>query len=528
MVIGHSLGEYAALVSAGVMPFEDALIAVSARAKEMASVSLADSGKMAGVIGPYEKIEAILAQVDGYVVAANRNSRMQTVIAGSTDGVEKASEMLKDAGLRVIPLSVSHAFHSEIVAPASDPLRNVLRRLHIKGPRIPVISNVTGDLYPMGDDAEKIVDLLGKQIASPVQFVQGLESLYREGARVFVEVGPKKVLASFAEDAFEDRKDSIVALATNNPKKGPEASFGAALAYLYSVGRGRARTEPPPAPVPDISWRSGAVASSPAPAPRANATVSAAPVSAAPAPAVSVVSNQDGTFLQLGKLFAEFLDRGMQIYQGGGAAPTASRSTVSTMAAPAARQGSIVISGAGIGLPGTDHRLFDDRNFDRILAGDQFIEPIPHSERHKMVDKNVVMLVKRKDGSASLDRIDDVGQVLKLAGRRGPFDLVDDFGVPKERVEAFDVATSMAIGAGMEALRDAGIPLVRRYKKTSKGTYLPDRWMLPEPLADETGVVFASAFPGYNRFADLQKEYYEHKELERRLADHEQLRKTPA
>ncbi len=526
MVVGHSLGEYAALVAAGVMPFEDALLAVSARAKEMANVAIGDNGKMAGVIGPYEKIEAVLAKVDGYVVAANRNSRMQTVIAGSSAGIDKASEMLKDAGLRVIPLSVSHAFHSDIVAPASEPLRKVLQRLRIQGPRIPVISNVTGDLYPMGDVRDQVVDLLARQIASPVQFVQGLESLYREGVRVFVEVGPKKVLASFAEEAFEDRKDSIVALATNNPKKGPEASFGAALAYLYSVGRGRARTEAPAAPAPEVGRSVASFApAAVAPSQRVEAAPSQ-PAPASAAPGVTLVTNQDGTFLQLGKLFAEFLDRGMQIYRGDGAAAPGHLFAPQAAAAAPARQGSVVISGAGIGLPGSDHRLFDDRNFDRILAGDQFIEPIPEEQQRKMVDKNVVMLVKRKDGSASLDRIDHVEQVLKLAGRRGPFNLVEDFGVPKERSEAYDVTTAMALAAGMEALRDAGIPLVRRYKKTSKGTYLPDRWMLPEPLADETGVVFASAFPGYNRFADLQKEYYEHKELERRLEDHEQLRKT--
>jgi acyl transferase domain-containing protein len=73
-----------------------------------------------------------------------------------------------------------------------------------------------------------------------VQLVGGLETLYGEGVRVFAEVGPKKVLASFAEDCLGERGD-VVTLATNNPKKGPEASFGAALAYLYSVGRGRAR-----------------------------------------------------------------------------------------------------------------------------------------------------------------------------------------------------------------------------------------------------------------------------------------------
>ncbi|MBI5535343.1 MAG: SDR family oxidoreductase [Deltaproteobacteria bacterium] len=539
MVIGHSLGEYAALVSAGVMPLEDALIAVSARAKEMTSVSLADPGKMASIIGPYEKIEPVLKAVKGYVVAANLNSRMQTVIAGSSEGIDEASEMLRDAGLRVIQLSVSHAFHSDIVAPASEPLRKVLTRLRISPPRIPVVGNVDGELYPSGPNAqEAIVDRLAKQIASPVQFVQGLRTLYRDGVRVFVEVGPKKVLASFAEDAFDDKGD-IVALATNNPKKGPEASFGAALAYLYSVGRGRARPEPVSSPVPNVS------SGSPAPSEPSRASggsfarhaVPTQPVpAAAPAPAPAPASRPvaapvlpqagDATHLQLGKLFADFLDKGMQIYKGTAAASASAPAepSLAPSVSLSARQGSVVVTGAGIGLPGASKSLFDDRNFDRILSGEQLIEPIPADQRDRMVDKNVVMLVKRKDGSPSLDRISDASQVLKLAGRRGKFDLVDEFGIAKERAEAFDVTTSMAIAAGIEALRDAGIPMVRRYKKTSKGTYLPDRWMLPEPLADETGVIFASAFPGYNRFANLTREYFDHKQAVSRLTEFESLR----
>lgn len=218
----------------------------------MANVALGDSGKMAGVIGLYEKIPPVLEKVNGYVVAANRNSRKQTVIAGGSDAVDEASEMLRDAGLRVIPLNVSHAFHSNIVAPASEPLRRVIQGLHIKPPTVPVIANVDGKLYPQGPDShDAIIDRLARQIAAPVQFVDGLETLYELGVRVFVEVGPKKVLASFAEEAHADKGD-IVALATNNPKKGPEASFGAALAYLYSIRRGNPRREPEPARIPNV------------------------------------------------------------------------------------------------------------------------------------------------------------------------------------------------------------------------------------------------------------------------------------
>jgi len=541
MVIGHSLGEYAALVAAGVMPFADALVAVSARAREMANVSLADPGKMAGVIGPYEKIEHVLGEVKGYVVAANRNSRKQTVIAGSSAGVDEAIERLRDAGLKVIPLNVSHAFHSEIVAPASEPLRKVIEGLRISPPRLPVIANVDGEPYPSGPDARPgIIDRLARQIAAPVQFTAGLETLYREGVRVFVEVGPKKVLASFAEECLGDRED-IVALATNNPKAGPEASFGAALAYLYSIGRGRPRTEPIPDPIPEIRSAPAAEA-----LPASEATIAARPLPPQPKanvgiePAVRAAAALGNvgpahlgdtlapervaepsqpvdlaTTMELGKLFAEFLDRGIRVYRG--AQPAAgNRSAELTFApvpAPArephAAQGSVVVTGAGIGLPGD--KLFDDAGFDRILRGDQMIGAIPQPLRERMLDKNVVRLIKSEKASPTLELISDTSDVLKLAGRRGAFNLVAEYGIAEERASAYDITTSMAVAAGLEALRDAGIPLVRRYRRTSTGTFLPDRWMLPEPLADETGVIFASAFPGYNRFAELMGEYHAYK-----------------
>ena len=98
--------------------------------------------------------------------------------------------------------------------------------------------------------------------------------------------------------------------------------------------------------------------------------------------------------------------------------------------------------------------------------------------------------------------------VIKLAGRGGAFDLEKEFGVPAERVAALDRVTRLAIAAGIDALRDAGIPLVMRYKTTSKGTQLPDRWGLPEALRDDTGVIFASAFPGFDSFADEMARYY--------------------
>ena len=122
MTMGHSLGEYGALVAAGALPFEDALEAVSARGRGMTRVAVADKGKMAAVFAPLSEIERILKTVDGYVVIANINSDHQAVIGGATDAVTRAIDVLKKTGYEVSELPVSHAFHTSIVAPASGPL----------------------------------------------------------------------------------------------------------------------------------------------------------------------------------------------------------------------------------------------------------------------------------------------------------------------------------------------------------------------------------------------------------------------
>ena len=135
----------------------------------------------------------MVADVDGYVVLANVNSPHQLVIGGATAAVERAVELLLERGHRAMPLPVSHAFHTEIVAPAASRCGRCCSRLELKPPRIPVVANVDGEFYPTAEP-EAMLDILARQIASPVQFVKGLHTLYDAGARVFVETGPKRAL----------------------------------------------------------------------------------------------------------------------------------------------------------------------------------------------------------------------------------------------------------------------------------------------------------------------------------------------
>src|SRR3990172_8791788 len=226
MVIGHSLGEYAALVAAGVLTFAEALQIVSARASEMKKVSMDDNGGMAAVSPPLDRVENVLNSLTEYAVIANVNSPVQSVIGGSTLGIEKALAAFADAGFQATKIPVSHAFHTKIVAPASGPLKTVISRMSLNTPRIPVVANVTGELYPT--TRNEILEILGQQVASPVQFIKGMQTLYSNGVRAYVEVGPKRVLNALAADNLKDRSD-VTILATNHPRKGAGVSFNEAL-----------------------------------------------------------------------------------------------------------------------------------------------------------------------------------------------------------------------------------------------------------------------------------------------------------
>ena len=150
MAMGHSVGEYGALVAAGALPFEDAMEAVSARGREMTDVSFGDNGGMAAVFAPLGEIERILKTIDGYVVTANVNSNSQAVIGGESKAVDQAMEAFLKAGYNAVPLPVSHAFHTTIVARASEPLKRMLERLRLRSPQLPIIANIDGEFYPTG------------------------------------------------------------------------------------------------------------------------------------------------------------------------------------------------------------------------------------------------------------------------------------------------------------------------------------------------------------------------------------------
>jgi malonyl CoA-acyl carrier protein transacylase len=485
VVAGHSLGEYGALVAAGVLSFADALHAVAARGREMAHVEVPDLGKMASVGGDWHSVQDALKGMTEYVIPANKNSPGQTVIAGSSKGVDEAVALLTAKGLQAQYLPVSAAFHSAIVAPASKPLRNVLARLDVKSPKVRVLSNVGAQPYQ--DDPEWIRDNLATQVASPVEWIEIVERMYAEGVRTFVEVGPKLALTNFVRDILKAQPDAV-AIGANHPKKGGVTHANELFAFLGAWGF---RPTLPALDDPAVyteSFRDPA-------APFRSATSS---------PAVDDLARQVAELRQA----VNEIRRGPAHPPSTPSSPSPIRSVSSASSADSSALAERVkafgfnlddigISGVSVGLPGIHKPLFADDNMDRILRGENLIDPLPPEEQQKMVDKTIVRLHKGTDGSAQFQAISDVAQVIHLAGQRGGFD-IRDYGVDKDLAESLDRTFQYAIAAGLEALRDAGIPLVRTYLQTSQGGWLPKEWKLPEALRDETGILFASAFPGYD------------------------------
>ncbi len=535
VLMGHSLGEYAALIASGIMPFAEALEAAAARGREMTRISDGDNGWMAAISASPEVIEEVLATLDGYVVPANINSRSQCVIGGASQAVEKAIQVFTERGIQAQRIPVSHAFHTGIVAPASVPLRQVLNRLHVSPPRLPLVANVTGEFYPA--TADEIRDLLQKQVSSPVQWIKGLETLYAAGVRTFVEVGPKKALKGFVDDVLGDHPE-VVALFANHPKTGEIASFNQVLCGLYAAGHGAApaaesvtamTVQPVPAgadkamgagPVPAGKVAPVALAAKETPAP---VTTAKYPGHGSGNVSGDVGGNQPGTNGNQPGNGHHPAAAARPAGTGDGAAPpavdplyaagqllAALGNLPQANPAPARRPydrneaplGSVVISGTGLGLPGAEKSVMDPDNAMRILRGEQFVDLIPERFRKAMLKKNITRIVKDEDGGGRFATIDHPDDVIRLAGRAGSFDLAAEYGVPEKLIEALDITTQLAMAAGLDALREAGIPLVQAYKRTTTGKHLPERWMLPQSLRDETGVIFASAFPGNDRLAD--------------------------
>ncbi len=197
LAAGHSLGEFSAHVAAGTLNFADALQAVRRRGELMYEAGTRRPGTMAALLGLDDDAAEDLCRgvsrgPDSVVVPANLNSTGQVVISGDVDAVERAQQAAPEAGARrVVPLNVSGAFHSPLMAPAQEGLQAFLDHVEMRDPRFPVISNVTAGAVETAVDAR---ELLVRQLTSPVRWSASVTTMLERGVTEFVEFGPGSVL----------------------------------------------------------------------------------------------------------------------------------------------------------------------------------------------------------------------------------------------------------------------------------------------------------------------------------------------
>ena len=195
---GHSVGEYAALAIAGAVDAPKVIRAVVERGKAMAEAAPPGTSSMAAVLGlDAQAVETALVGMDD-AWPANYNTPTQTVVAGTTKGLEAATHRLQAAGAkRVIPLNVSAAFHTPLMAPAAERLRAALDRIEWRSPRIPVMANLTGRPHLGGDRIPHVMEM---QLRSPVRWAACVTSLVDMGCDTFIEVGPKRALSGMMRE----------------------------------------------------------------------------------------------------------------------------------------------------------------------------------------------------------------------------------------------------------------------------------------------------------------------------------------
>ncbi len=203
LTAGHSLGEYSALAAAGAISEEDALKLGKGRGQLVAKAGESSPGTMAAVIGmSIDEIERALSEVRGTVIVANYNSPGQVVISGEVEAVREASALLKERGARrVIPLRVSAAFHSPLMAEAAKAMEKEIEKVEFREPKVPVIPCATAEPT---QDPKRLKEALKAQLLAPVNWVKMMEAARDFGVGRFVEVGPGKVLQGLLKRIFPD------------------------------------------------------------------------------------------------------------------------------------------------------------------------------------------------------------------------------------------------------------------------------------------------------------------------------------
>jgi len=248
---GHSFGELTALWAAGVLEDDDFLALAKGRGEAMSPLTDLDfdSGTMAAVKGDVEKLKAEIAEFPE-VSIANLNSKNQVVLAGPTPAIDQAQKALTEKGYKVIPLDVSAAFHTDLVAHAQKPFAMAVNQVTFNPPKTPVFSNTLGEQYP--SDPDSIKKILGDHILNPVLFKDEIESIYSAGGSVFIEIGPKSIMTNLVSNILEGRPHVTIALNPNS-NKNSDTQLREAVVKLRVLGIALEKFDPYTLPAADLT-----------------------------------------------------------------------------------------------------------------------------------------------------------------------------------------------------------------------------------------------------------------------------------
>ncbi|MBI9085193.1 MAG: acyltransferase domain-containing protein [Desulfobacterales bacterium] len=476
--LGHSVGEYTALYCSGMLDFDAAMTLIIRRADLMRAATEKYPGRIMAVFADAAETDRhITASKIEQVWVANKNSSRQTAVSGAADAIDQFGRYLKENDVTFKRLALSGAFHTPLFDDAARGMAEALTTVTFNPVDFfRVISNATAEPYPA--DAEAVKGLLVRQIVSPVEFLRAVAGTRQQGADRFVEIGPGKLLVNLLRymDLGEIESRSAV-----DPRLGQRKSLADCVGWL-GIGKAPAVPVSPVAPV--------------SPAPK---------LFAKPAPVAQAAMDNAA-----GDDFEAFLKENAAAVRS-----LAHEEFLRRKREQALEQverfgfytGAVAIAGVSVGLPGTGNKVFDERNFDRILSGHNFIEPLTMDEKERILDMNITRVFKEADGHARLVKITHTRDVIQLAGKLGYFNLASEYGIDFD----YDITNKLAIAAGIEALKDANIPLVMRYKETSTGQRLPAGHVLPERMQNRTGVILTSLFPGFETLIDQMNNYYYNK-----------------
>jgi acyl transferase domain-containing protein/NAD(P)H-dependent flavin oxidoreductase YrpB (nitropropane dioxygenase family)/acyl carrier protein/NAD(P)-dependent dehydrogenase (short-subunit alcohol dehydrogenase family) len=455
--IGHSIGEYSALYASGALDFEDAMKLLLKRSELMKEADKKYPGKILIVFKNSEETAELIKEsgIEG-IYLSNINSLKQTGVSGFTEKIEAFCSFLAKKGVFYKKLDLTGAFHTPVLLEASEKLEKYLENVRFNKSLLPkIISNVTGKPYP--EDEKEVKNLLVNQIISPVQFVKSIKTAMNLGVRNFVETGTGKILSGLLKHMELDDYNSY--LCVESDAKEYESLEKIDL-FVQEIKEDK----------------------------------------------VVVFNEKTDDNLEFDEDFKSFVSKNkakldkvlFSVYE-----KTKYEEKLKKLENFRFYTDRIAIAGVSVGLPGKSGNVFNDDNFSNLISGKNFIDELSDEEKSRFADKKISGIKKSPTGSVEVKKIKDISDVIQLAGRLGYFDL-KDYGVEYD----YDIAISLAFAAGIEALKDAKIPLVKIKNKKSDKLSPAEKFELPLEMQASTGVIMTSLFHGMEKFVREMNSYY--------------------